>query len=232
MSIPVVLAGAGIVLLFVGYRTRKKEDKTLWYVLGVAALAGFAISAGYITFATSPGTQTQGNTVQTPVGLWHIIISACDDGAGVSSITVKPDGSQCQLDINHTAYAATSLNVTISIVNQNPTLTTQPYAATLTYGAIDSVSAPASGASYPLVGFLSDGKTSDIVWAAVSSAPTPVSLGLGVYTASFTSQDSGQEKATVTFNTAAFAQMVVGNDYTINLTVAGVTLPVVFHASS
>lgn len=231
LTIPVVLGIAGAALVLLGYRSKKKEDKTLLYALGVIALAGFAISGGYISLATST-TGAGGNTVQTPVGTWKITVAACDDGAGVSSISVKADGSQCQLDINSTAYAATQLNVTVNIFNQNPTQTTQPYAAQMTYGAISSVPAPASGASYPLVGFLSDGVTYNINWTAVGSAPTASSLGLGVYTATFTSLDNGQEKATINFNTAAFAQMVVGNDYTINLVVAGVTLPVVIHASS
>lgn len=230
LTIPIVLAGAGVVLLFVGYRTRKKEDKTLWYVLGAAALAGFAVTGGYITFASAPSS-TQNPTV--PSGLWTATFAAFDDGAGVSTIILAPDGTHVDVYIAHSTYTATAWNATINVFNENQnTQNTQPYKVQLTYGAMDSVIAASTGANYPIIGLLSDGKTANIVWSAVSSAPTPTSISPGVYQASFTSLQNGQEKAVLTLNTASFAAMTVGQSYTVNLMVGGIALPINVHPTT
>lgn len=235
-----MLAGAGLILLFVGYRTRKKEDKTLWYVLGVAALAGFAITGGYITLASAPSTQTQNPPV--PPGVWKATIATVTDaGTNVATIVVAPDGTHVDLYFARATYSKpnpTTLNVTVNVFNMNSaTQNTQPYLAQMTYGTVQSVLAPASGVSYPLLGLLSDGKTYNVVWSAVSSAPTPTVISPGVYQASFTSLQNGQEKAVLTYNggtssTATFTSMIVGQVYEADLVVGGVTLPIYFHPTS
>ncbi len=232
-----MLAGAGLILLFVGYRTRKKEDKTLWYVLGVAALAGFAVTGGYITLASAPSTQ--GPTTVVPTGIWKVTIATVTDGdshAAPSTIIVAPDGTHADIYLVRSTYDdanPATFNVTVNVFNQNSaTQNTQPYRATLTYGTIGQVLAIASGASYPIASLLTDGKTYNVVWVAVGGAPTPTSEGLGVYSAAFTSLQNGQEKATITYNKPAFTAMTVGQQYEIDLVVAGVTLPVYFHPTS
>lgn len=239
LTIPIVLAGAGLVLLFVGYRTRKKEDKTLWYVLGVAALAGFAVTGGYITFASAPSQQAPPPTA--PAGIWKATFAAFTDASSeIATTIISPDATHVDLYIVHGTYGGatgtgnpTTWNATINVFNMNQaTQNTQPYLVQLSYGSVYSVQSVAAGTSYPALGVLSDGKTFNVVWSAVSSAPTPTVISPGTYQASFTSLQNGQEKAVLTLNRANFGAMTVGNVYELDLTVGGITLPIFVHPTS
>ena len=230
-----MLAGAGLVLLFVGYRTRKKEDKTLWYVLGVAALAGFAVTGGYITLASAPSTQVPPPTV--PAGVWKATFAAFTDASSeIATTIISPDGTHVDLYITKGTYGnlnPTTWNATINVFNMNTnTQNTQPYAVQMTYGSVFTVQKISTGSNYPNLGLLSDGKTYNVVWSAVSSGPTPTVVSPGVYQASFTSLQNGQEKAVLTLNGACFAAMTVGQVYETDLTVGGITLPIFVHPTA
>ncbi len=206
------------------------------------AAAGFAISGGYISLAAAPSTGGGGGG-GAPAGVWKATIASFTDaGTDIATVIVAPDGTHVDLYINHATYGGTggagtgnptTWNATINVFNMNTaTQNTQPYAVQMTYGAVFVVQNVAAGTSLPNLALLSDGKTSNVVWSAVSSAPTPTSVSPGVYQASFTSLQNGQEKAVLTLNRACFNSMTVGQTYETDLVVGGVTLPIYVHPTS
>lgn len=229
MTIPVVLGGLFALFAILWYTTKKKDQKRPFAIIAVLALAGAAFTGGYISLATAPATQGPG----VPAGQWKATFSAFDDGPAVSTIIVAPDGTHVDVYIAHSSYTATAWNATMNVFNENQaTQNTQPYAVQLTYGTVNSVISASTGANYPILGLLSDGKTYNVVWSAVSSAPTPTSISPGVYQASFTSLQNGQEKAVLTVNNPAFGAMTVGQTYEVDLMIGGIALPIYVHPTT